>query len=103
MFTRDGEETVRPYIEGKPFERIVEIREAEAKLKHLEKAQSKAHRMASGLGFEVASSVSVYKNRAEIYATGPRLLAAALEVKGKTPPDRVVIAGAGRVMPLLPR
>jgi hypothetical protein len=48
LFTRDGEETIRPYLEGEPerFRRLIEVRSgADATLNELEAAQKEAMRI----------------------------------------------------------
>lgn len=91
MFTRDGEKTIRPYIEGGPLKDIVEVRKAEATLLELQRAQIKANGIVDGLGFRVASGINVFEDRVELYATERAQLDAALKEGGLTLPAHVYI------------
>lgn len=66
-FTRDGEETIRPYIENGPLAGLVEVRIASATLKELEAARAQAVQIADKLGIRVNSGINVLENRAELY------------------------------------
>lgn len=91
VFTRDGQETVRQYIQGGPLEELVEVRHAEAKLRQLMKSQAEAHEIVSQAGFQVASGINVFENRVELYADNPAQLGEALKEKWITLPDHVLI------------
>ena len=93
VFTRDGQETVRQYIQDGPLEELVEVRRAEATLRELMKAQAEAHEMVSQAGFQVASGINVFENQVELYADNPAQLGDALKEKGITLPDHVLIIG----------
>ncbi len=91
MFTANGEDTIRPYIEGEPLEDIVEVREAEATMTELEQSQMKAAGILNELGFRAASGINVFENRVELYVSEPSQLDAALKEKGMTLPAHVQI------------
>ena len=91
VFTRDGDETVRQYIQGGPLEELVEVRHADATLRELMKAQAEANRIVSQAGFRVASGINVFENRVELYTDNPAQLEEALKGKGLTFPDHVLI------------
>ena len=93
VFTRDGDETVRQYIQDGPLEELVEVRRAEATLRQLMKAQAEAHEIVSQAGFQVASGINVFENRVELYADNPAQLEEALKEKELTLPDHVLIIG----------
>ena len=92
-FTRDGQETVRQYIQDGPLEELVEVRHADATLRELMKAQAEANRIVSELGFQVASGIYVFENRVELYADNPAQLEEAIEENGLALPDHVLIIG----------
>jgi hypothetical protein len=67
LFTRDGEKTVRPYVEDTPLEGVVEVRKVDATLKELEAAQAEAARIYESKGVAFNSDIDVIQNRAEVY------------------------------------
>ena len=91
MFTRNSEKTIRPYIEDGPLEEIVEVRNAETTLLELQRSQTNANKIVTGLGFRVASGINVFENRVELYATDAAQLEAALTESGLTLPAHVQI------------
>ncbi len=90
-FTRDGKETIRPYVEGTPLEGMVRVRTVEATLEELEAAQSKAIRTCDGLGIPCESGIDITNNRAEIYVKDPARLGAALRRAGERLPEHVAV------------
>ena len=92
-FTKDGESTVAKYVQDGPLLELIEVRNAEATLRELERAQLEAGRIVANLGFNLASGIIVQENRAELYATDRTALEDALRESGKTLPDHVVIIG----------
>lgn len=67
QFTREGKETIRPYIENGPLADIVEIREVKYTLKELKAAQVAAKSKSRNLDIPTNSGVNVFENRAELY------------------------------------
>ncbi len=70
QFTRDGEETIKPYL--KPYTElanIVEVRTAKVSLVDLKKAQANASDFARALDIPVSSGINVYNNSVELYVT----------------------------------
>lgn len=65
-FTRDGEQTIRPYLEGRPFAHLVEIEEARFTMAELEAILSQTQGELEKLDFGVAMSIHVQKNRVEV-------------------------------------
>ena len=92
-FTKDGEATISKYVQDGPLAEIIEVRTAPATLRDLQTAQKDAGRLVQGLGFNIASSINVFENRVELYATDRANLEKALHENGKTLPDHVVIIG----------
>ena len=94
-FTRDGEETIAKYVQDGPLVDIIEVRTVDATLGELKRSQRDAGSMVRGLGFQVASDINVFENRAEIYVHDLAQVEEALEKSGKTLPEHVRIFGLG--------
>ena len=92
-FTEDGEGKVWKYVQDERIRDIVEVRRADATLRDLKRAQSEASDMVADLGFLIASSINVFENRVELYATNRTALEDALREDGKSLPAHVVILG----------
>ena len=90
-FTRDGEQTIRPYAEGGPLEDVVEVREASATLAELQEAQERAGDLVRDLGIQADFSIVVQQNRVEVEVTGRAQLETALQRANARPPGHVVI------------
>ena len=98
LFTRDGERTIRPYLEGAPerFRRLFEARSgAEATAVELEAAQHQASRMLDRLKIAHASGTNVKKNRVEIYVKDRARFEAALREGGARLSEHVVVVESG--------
>ena len=94
-FTRDGEETVRPYVRCTPLEGHVEVRTVEASMEELSAAQNEAHRIVEELGIRADSDINITKNRVEIYVTDRGRLEAALRKSDQVLPEHVAIVEVG--------
>ena len=92
-FTKDGEATISKYVQDGRLAEIIEVRTAQATLQDLQKAQKDASKLVQRLGFNIASSINVFENRVEVYATDRTELEEALRESGKKLPDHVVIIG----------
>ncbi len=90
-FTRDGEETIRPYVEGGLLEDIVQVREASATLAELQEAQERAGGLVRSFGIQVDSSIDVQQNRVEVEVTDRAQLESALQQANARLLERVVI------------
>ena len=66
-FTREGEQTIRRYVEGTPLEAIVETQQVGATLAELEAAQAEAASYYEARGVRFESGIDVTRNRAEVY------------------------------------
>ena len=69
QFTRDGEETMKPYLKKYPeFADIVEVRNtAKVSLADLQRAQADASHSVSALDIPVESDINVFNNSVELY------------------------------------
>lgn len=68
-FTRDGAQTIQPYVQGTQLEDIVQTTQVAATLAELEAAQAQAISAAEADGVPVESDINVTTNRVEIYVT----------------------------------
>ena len=92
-FTRDGESTIAKYVRDGPLLDLIEVRTANATLRDLIQAQSKASQIVAGVGFQLSSGINVIENRVEIYTSDRAQLEEALREGGKTLPAHVQIVG----------
>ena len=92
-FTRDGEETIRPYVHGTILADMVEVRHVEATLAELKSAQRKSHEILKDLGVLAASGIDVKKNMVELYLPEEEKdkLDTGLQKSGQSLPDRVEV------------
>jgi len=90
-FTRDVEETVQPYVEGKPFADIVEVRTADATLAELKATQEVVYLALRELDIPADLLVDESENRVEVRVTDRAQLDAALQKVGIQLPDHVVV------------
>ncbi|MGH2541383.1 MAG: hypothetical protein ACRDIB_01215, partial [Ardenticatenaceae bacterium] len=88
-FTENGEETLRPYIEGQPYEELVEVRTHRYTLAELEAAQQEAIAIANQLALSVSSGSSVQDNRVEMYIGNPQLFLEEVQAAGLALPAPV--------------
>ena len=89
--TRDGKETVRPYVEGGQLEELVEVREASATLAELQKAQKRAGDLVRDLGIRADSGIDVKQNRVELYVTDRAQLEFALQQANVRLPEHIAV------------
>ena len=92
-FTRDGEDAVRPYIQGTPLDDMVEVREVEATLVELREAQSEAGDILRQLGIRASSGIDITNNVVQLYLSEleKEELDAALKRSGLELPDNVEV------------
>ncbi len=83
--------TVQPYIAGKPWEPVVEVRQVEHSLAELRAAQTAASQAAQELNIPVSTGSDIMNNRVEVMVGNPDLFQADLEAAGISLPDFVVI------------
>lgn len=72
-FTRDGEQTIQPYLEGKPYAELVEVKTFPYSLRELESAQQQAIRIADDLGIPITSYIAVQENQVTLVVGNPEL------------------------------
>ena len=69
LFTRQGERTIRPYLAGRPYAHLVEVRQARYTLAELETIQAQAARELAKLDFNVSSAIDVQNNRVKVWVS----------------------------------
>ena len=94
-FTRDGAETLQPYIEGGPLEGLVEVQAAEATLEELTAAHQVAMREIDKLGITVTSALDVVENRVAIFVADAAWFQEQLDGAGIRLPEHVELVAAG--------
>jgi hypothetical protein len=90
-FTRDGEATIRRYVESGPFADVIDVRGADATLVELRQAQVDAERILLSLGINSYSGVDVIGNRVEVFVSDTASLDRALKNSGSAMPPSVRI------------
>lgn len=88
-FTRDGDETIRRYIEDGPLEGIVEVRSANTTNAELERIQARALYIVDGLDIRAESVIDVKSNRVELWVNDSTQLANILQTTNVRLPDKV--------------
>jgi len=92
VFTENGEETIKPYLESYPdLDGIIEVRNLEVTLEDLRAAQRRAGRLLEELGLFFDSSINIKENQVEIYVTDSELFYKTLEEADVQLPDHVVV------------
>ncbi len=90
-FTRDGERTIRPYLEGKSYAGLVEVRTYPYTLIELKDAQRQAIEAAQSLGIPITSGISVQDNRVTVSVGNPELFREEVQRAGLELPEMVEI------------
>ncbi len=90
-FTRDGERTIRPYVEGEPYEDLVEVRSARATYTELLAAQEETLRLLGRLERRTTAEIDVENNRVEVPVYHRDWFDAALREAGIRLPEHVAV------------
>lgn len=92
LFTRDGEETIQPYSEGKRWADTVEVRNgASATLAELKAEQAEAGRIVRDLGISFGGGIRQQENRVEIDVLNRVKFDAVLREANAWLPEHVVV------------
>ena len=94
-FTRDGLQTLQPYIEGGPLEGMVQVLGADATLEQLILAHQEAMREIDKLGIDVTSALDVVENRVAVFVADAAWFQAQLDDAGIRLPEHVELVAAG--------
>ncbi len=90
--THDGEETIRPHVEGTPMEGIVEVKTVEASLKELRAAHEEAIHIYDELCIRKGGpDINVTKNRVEVFVIDRERFEAKLRKAGVELPEHVPV------------
>ena len=65
-FTRDGEETIRPYLQDQPFAPHVEVRQVRYSLNELEQIVAQTAKELDKLDFDVTYMLDIQENQVEV-------------------------------------
>lgn len=97
FFTRDGEETIRKYVEeGSELDDFVEVREARFSLVKLQEIRDEADQIIGQLEyFNVSSGTSVTENQVQYYVYNSEQAEAMLAELGLELPEGAVFVGDG--------
>lgn len=90
-FTRNGPETIRPYIANTPLADVIDVRSANVTYAELKVAQQKTQQLLQGLSLSVASGINIQENRVELYVTDRTLFDTTLQQANVHLPDHVVV------------
>ncbi len=90
-FTRDGEWTIRRYVEGEPYEDLVEVRSARATYAELLVAQEETLRLVGKLDRRTTAEIDVENNRVEVPVYHRDWFDAALREAGIRLPEHVAV------------
>ena len=103
-FVRDGEETIRPYLEGTSVSGIVEVRQVKKSLVELRRTREKAKEMVKELGFKPGSGLDIRNNMVQLYLTAKEIEELEMDLRkaGLTLPDNVELVAAAPAAPAAP-
>ena len=96
-FTRNGDETVRPYSAGGPLADVVETQTADVSLAALQLVQSEATSLVRSLGISVESAIKIRQNRVELYALDPGALKEAVSLAGSQLPNKAEVVAVDQL------
>jgi hypothetical protein len=91
MFTRDGEKIIEPYLEGKPYAHLVEVREATVTLAELHDIREAFLPALEDISVPFDHSINVENNRVEIYVLNEDDFVDALNERDIGLPDYVAV------------
>jgi hypothetical protein len=91
MFTRDGERIIEPYLEGKPYAHLVEIRGARRTLAELHDIREAFLPTLEKIGVPFDHSINVENNRVEIYVLNNDAFLDALNKRDIVLPNYVTV------------
>jgi hypothetical protein len=102
-FTRNGPQTIRPYVEHTSLAGLIEVRTAKTSLSELSAAQQQASQLVQELGFPFSTSINVEKNQVEVYVTDRALFEASLHKANLQLPQHVVMVVIYEPLRLCPK
>lgn len=90
-FSRDGQETIKPYVENTPLAGLIEVRTASVTLAELKAAQQKAIQLVRELGLPFSSGINVQENRVELYVSDRSLFETSMQNSNLQLPEHVEV------------
>jgi len=90
-FTRDGQETIKPYVENTPLAGLIEVRTARVSLAELKAAQGEVIQLVRELGLPFSSGINVQQNRVELSVSDRSLFEASMQNSNLQLPQHVEI------------
>jgi hypothetical protein len=90
-FTQDGERTLQPYLQGKPWAELVEIKTFSHSLAELKAAQWRAMKIAGTLKIPINSGIDERENRVNVVVGNPKLFLEELGAAGLELPESVEV------------
>ena len=91
QFTYDGEKTIQPYIEGKPFANIVEVRMVDTTLAELQATQNVAWLAVREVSIPLDYDINILENRVELYVIEPTDFSDALQKTNIQLPEHIEV------------
>jgi hypothetical protein len=88
-FTQDGEQTLQPYLEGKSWAELVEIKTFAHSLAELKAAQWQAMKIADTLKIPINSGIDEHENRVTVVVGNPELFLEEMHAAGLELPEPV--------------
>lgn len=90
-FTHDGEQTLRPYLAGKAWAGLVEVRHLRYSLQELLKAQAQVHEAATRLEIPISSGLDLMENRVVVQVADTGMFLEELGAAGFSLPEGVEV------------
>ena len=90
-FTRDGQETIKPYIVNTAFESTIQVERAEVTLAELETIQQTVMHLLQAFSPAYHTATNIPENRVEIYVADADKWGADLSSIGQDLPEHVVV------------
>ena len=91
-FTQDGEQTLQPYLEGKSWAELVEIKSFSHSLAELKAAQWQTMKTARTLNIPIYSGIDERENRVNVVVGNPELFLEEVHAAGLELPEPVEVA-----------
>lgn len=88
-FTRDGEQTIQPYIAGTPLADVIEVRTAQVTEQQLRDAQQATIELLDELGLPFSSGINIQESKVELYITDRQLFDQKMTEAGASLPPLV--------------
>jgi hypothetical protein len=88
-FTRNGNNTILPYVQDTPLADFIEVHNAKVNLSQLTDSQISIYNLLYNLGVPLVAEVDIIKNRIKLYVTNKTETEAVLQKTNRVLPDNV--------------